>query len=160
MYEQFVVKPKGANKYMTSEEFLTGSGMVRAIPGPVFSVAAFHGGMAMRKWGSVWQVLGCLAGLVFIFLPSLLLVLFFYPIWNNLKRYAVVYRSLEGINAVVVGIMVASTFYLFRDISVTEFRTLDVVNVVVIVGTFWVLFLKRVPSPAIVAVCLLLGWIF
>jgi chromate transporter len=160
MYEQFVVKPKGSNQYMTSEEFLTGSGMVRAIPGPVFSVAAFHGGMAMRKWGSVWQVLGCVAGLLFIFMPSVLLVLFFYPVWNNLKRYAIVYRSLEGINAVVVGIMVASTFYLFKDISVTEFKTLDAINVLVIAGTFGVLFLKRFPSPVIVAVCLLLGWAF
>ncbi len=157
MYEQFVVRPKAANKYMTSEEFLTGSGMVRAIPGPVFSVAAFHGGMAMRKWGSFWQVLGCVVGLFFIFLPSALLVLFFYPIWHNLKKYAVVYRSLEGINAVVVGIMVASTFYVLRDIGMSGVNMSGLLNIVVMVGTFLLLMFTRIPSPFIVLFCLGLG---
>ncbi len=139
MYEQFVVKPKQRRvpeqSYMTSEEFLTGSGMVRAIPGPVFSVAGFHGGMAMRRWGVGWQMLGCAAGLFFIFLPSALLVLFFYPIWHNLKKYAVVYRSLEGINAVVVGIMAASSLYLLHDISIGNLKTESLLNLAVIVGT-------------------------
>lgn len=157
MYEQFVVRPKGDNKYMTSEEFLTGSGMVRAIPGPVFSVAAFHGGMAMRKWGSGWQAAGCLVGLLFIFLPSAFLVLFFYPIWNNLKKYVVVYRSLEGINAVVVGIMAASTVYLLRDISLSGDNLPGFLNNVVMVGTFLVLSFTRLPSPVIVLICLGLG---
>lgn len=157
MYEQFVVRPKGSNKYMTSEEFLTGSGMVRAIPGPVFSVAAFHGGMAMRQWGAFWQVLGCMVGLFFIFLPSALLVLFFYPIWSNLKRFAVVYRSLEGINAVVVGIMAASTFYLIRDITIDSAHLPGLLNVAVMAGTFLLLTFTRIPSPFIVLFCLGLG---
>jgi chromate transporter len=157
MYEQFVVRPKGENKYMTSEEFLTGSGMVRAIPGPVFSVAAFHGGMAMRQWGTAWQALGSMVGLLFIFLPSALLVLFFYPIWSNLKRYAVVYRSLEGINAVVVGIMAASTLYLIRDISIDSNHLPGIFNVGVMVGTFLLLTFTRIPSPFIVLFCLALG---
>jgi chromate transporter len=157
MYEQFVVRPQGDNKYMTSEEFLTGSGMVRAIPGPVFSVSAFHGGMAMRKWGTGWQVLGCVLGLVFIFLPSALLVLFFYPVWSNLKKYAVVYRSLEGINAVVVGIMAASTLYLLRDISLLGQSLPVVLNLVVMIGTFGVLTFTKLPSPFVVLVCLALG---
>jgi chromate transporter len=164
MYEQFVVKPRQRripeDPYMTSEEFLTGSGMVRAIPGPVFSVAGFHGGMAMRRWGAGWQVLGCFAGLFFIFLPSVLLVLFFFPVWNSLKKYAVVYRSLEGINAVVVGIMTASSFYLLKDISIGDMRTESLVNVVVIGGTFLLIQFTRLPSPVIVGICLLLGWIF
>jgi chromate transporter len=158
MYEQFVVRPKEGNKYMTSEEFLTGSGMVRAIPGPVFSVAAFHGGMAMRQWGTSWQVLGATLGLFFIFLPSALLVLFFYPVWNNLKRYAVVYRSLEGINAVVVGIMAASTIYLIRDISISSDHLPGIINVCVMTGTFLLLSFTKVPSPLIVLLCLALGF--
>lgn len=164
MYEQFVVKPKlrriPEEPYMTSEEFLTGSGMVRAIPGPVFSVAAYHGGMAMRRWGYAWQVVGCIAGLLFIFLPSVLLVLFFYPVWHNLKRYAVVYRSLEGINAVVVGVMAASSLYLLKDISIGDMRAESLVNVGVIAGTFVLIQFTKLPSPLIVAICLALGFIF
>jgi chromate transporter len=163
MYEQFVVKPQlkriPEDPYMTSEEFLTGSGMVRAIPGPVFAVAAFHGGMAMRRWGIGWQVVGCFAGMLFIFLPSVLLVLFFFPIWNNLKKYAVVYRSLEGINAVVVGIMAASTLYLLKDISIGDLHVESLVNLVVIAGTFLLIQFTRLPSPVIVIICLLLGWV-
>lgn len=157
MYEQFVVRQIGDNQYMTSEEFLTGSGMVRAIPGPTFSVAAFHGGMALRKWGGGWQALGCLVGLVFIFLPSALIALFFYPVWSNLKKYAVVYRSLEGINAVVVGIMTASTFYLLRDLNISGDNLPGFMNIVVMVGTFLILTFTKLPSPIVVLICLLLG---
>lgn len=164
MYEQFVVKPKlkkiPEEPYMTSEEFLTGSGMVRAIPGPVFSVSGFHGGMAMRRWGITWQVAGCIAGLVFIFLPSALLVLFFYPVWHNLKKYAVVYRSLEGINAVVVGIMASSSLYVLKDISIGDMRMESLVNIGVIAGTFCFLQFSKLPSPLIVGICLALGWIY
>lgn len=164
MYEQFVIKPRQRKvpekPYMTSEEFLTGSGMVRAIPGPVFSVSAFHGGMAMKRWGFGWQIAGCFAGLIFMFLPSVLLVFFFYPIWNYLKRFAVVYRSLEGINAVVVGIMAASCFHLLKDISIGDLQTVSMINLGVIGGTFLVLNWSKIPSPVIVLICLLLGWFF
>lgn len=159
MYEQFVVRTKGSGGYMTSEEFLTGSGMVRAVPGPVFSVAAFHGGMALRQWGPVWQSLGCMLGLIFIFLPSLLLVLFFYPIWHNLKQHAAIYRSLEGINAAVVGIMAASTMYLAKDFSYTSMLASDLANIAIIIGTFLVLSFTRLPAPAVVIICLLAGWV-
>ncbi|HMP91374.1 MAG TPA: chromate transporter, partial [Phnomibacter sp.] len=158
MYEQFVVRPRGDNKYMSSEEFLTGSGMVRAIPGPVFSVAAYHGGMAMRRWGPGWQILGCVAALVFIFLPSLLLVLFFFPIWNYLKRFAVVYRSLEGINAVVVGIMAASSLFLLKDISIGSLTLVPMANLGAMLGTFLLLSFTKFPSPLVVLLCLGLGW--
>lgn len=157
MYEQFVVRKK--TQYMKKEEFLTGSGMVKAMPGPVFSVAAFHGGMAMRKWGPVWQGMGCLVGLIFIFMPSALLVLFFYPIWHNLKKYAVIYRSLEGINAVVVGIMTASTLYLLSDFSFVAFNKEILLNASIILLTFLMLYFTKIPSPIIVCFCLILGWL-
>jgi chromate transporter len=158
MYEQFVVRKQSA--YLTPEQFLTGNGMVRAIPGPVFSITAFHGGMAMRQWGAGWQILGSVVGVVAIFLPSVLLVLFFFPIWNNLKRFAVIYRSLEGINAVVVGIMIATSFYLLKDISLLDTTNRAFVNLIVIIGTFLVLKFTKLPSPFIVGICLILGWIF
>lgn len=172
MYEQYVERPtapkvilKEQNKQsnvirIDRDDFYTGAGIVRAIPGPVFSIATFMGGMAMKDKGTLMQVVGCLIGTVAIFLPSALLVLFFYPIWNNLKKYAVVYRSLEGINAVVVGIMVASTFYMMKDITITEFETISALNLGLIISTALVLAYTRIPAPLIVVICLLLGWIF
>ena len=172
MYEQFVQRPtsdivrkKNLNKSQNvisieKDDFYTGAGIVRAIPGPVFSISSFMGGMAMKDKTSSWQVLGSVIGSIAIFLPSALLVLFFFPIWHNLKKYAVVYRALEGINAVVVGIMVASTLYMMKDITLTELKTISVLNLGVIVGTWLTLSYTRIPSPIVVLICLLLGWIF
>lgn len=172
MYEQYVERPKSPKVQrknqdkiqqvikINREEFYIGAGMVRAIPGPVFSIAAFTGGMALKEKGIYWQVLGAIIGTIAIFLPSALLVLFFFPIWHNLKKYAVVYRALEGINAVVVGIMVASTLYMMKDISLTELKTVSALNIGVIISTWLLLSLTRIPSPVIVLICLLLGWVF
>ena len=155
MYEQYVVREK--TKYMTPEEYLTGWGIVRAIPGPVFSVSAYTGGMVLRTMGTGMQILGCVIGCIFIFLPSARLVLFFYPVWHNLKRFAVIYRSLEGINAVVVGIMWAAFFYLLKDISIVDMRTISFLNIFVILSTFGLLTFTRIPPPYIVLGCLILG---
>ncbi len=159
MYDQYVVRDK--IKYnISKEEYLTGWGLVRAIPGPVFSVASYTGGMVMRPEGKAMQALGCLIGAVAIFLPSALLVLFFYPVWHNLKKYPIVYRALEGINAAVVGIMMAATLYLLKDISITQLQTISLVNIAVIILTFCLLSFTKIRSPFVVMGCLLLGYLF
>lgn len=159
MYDQYVVRNK--IKYnITRQEYLTGWGVVRAIPGPVFSVAAYTGGIVMRPKGKTRQILGCVIGAIAIFLPSALLVLFFYPVWHNLKKYPIVYRALEGINAAVVGIMWAATLYLLHDISIGSFKTLSIINVIVILGTFCLLHFTKIKSPYVVLCCLLIGWMF
>jgi chromate transporter len=164
MYEQFSIRPAALKRknpdaiQIDKGDMYTGMGLVRAVPGPVFSIASFAGGMALKDGGYEMQILGCLIGTVSIFLPIALLVLFFFPIWNYLKRYAAVYRSLEGINAVVVGIMIASTFYIMKDISLIEPKTISVLNIGVILGTFLLLQFTKIASPIIVLVCLLLGY--
>ncbi len=170
MYEQWGVRPVALRikkpgedvdvVQIDEEKLLTGMGIVRAMPGPVFSIASFTGGMALKDMGTEMQVIGCLVGMIAIFLPSALLVLFFFPIWTNLKKYAAVYRSLEGINAAVVGIMVASTFYIMKDISITGLRTVSFINIGVILGTFLLLNFTKIAPPFIVVGCLLLGFIF
>jgi chromate transporter len=168
MYEQWSVRPEAIRKKNRDEnvvqidetDMYTGMGIVRAMPGPVFSIAAFTGGMAMKDSGARMQVLGCLIGMIAIFLPSALLVLFFFPIWNNLKKYAAVYRSIEGINAVVVGIMIASTFYIMKDISITALKTVSFINLGVILGTFFLLHFTKILPPFIVIGSLLLGFLF
>jgi chromate transporter len=137
---------------------VTGMGIVRAIPGPVFSIASFAGGMALKDMGKTMQVLGCVIGTIGIFLPSALLVLFFFPVWNYLKKYTVVYRSLEGINAAVVGIMIASTLYIMKDISLMHANVTSIVNLSIIVATFLLLHFTRIHSPFIVTTCLFLGY--
>ena len=167
MYEQFVARPESQKLIhrnpniirINKEDFYSGAGMVRAIPGPVFSVASFMGGIAMKDRGMAEQILGCFIATTGVFLPSALLVLFFFPIWHNLKKYAAVYRALEGINAVVVGIMIAAAFYMMKDFSTVNWDDL-LLNAGVIAGTWCLLSFTRLPSPVIVLFCLLLGWPF
>ena len=168
MLDQYVARPTAPrfadNKEniirINKNELLTGAGIVRAIPGPVFSIAAFTGGIALQNEGKKMQVLGCIIGGVAIFLPSLLLILFFFPVWQYLKKYVVVHRGLEGINAVVVGLMWGSTIYLLRDVSVAAFNIVTIINIAVIAGTFLALKLTKIPAPIIVLLCLVLGLIF
>ncbi|HEY1872758.1 MAG TPA: chromate transporter, partial [Chitinophagaceae bacterium] len=172
MYEQFCIRSVEVKKKKNDQNVITidkedmynGMGIVRAIPGPVFSISSFVGGMALKDMGvtskerGAMQLLGCLIGTVAIFLPSALLVLFFFPIWNNLKKYAAVYRSTEGINAAVVGILIASTLFIMKDISIVEAKTVSFINVGIILGTFLLLHYTRMPAPVIVGLCLLLGY--
>lgn len=168
MLDQYVARPaspkvqeKNPNAIkIEKEDLLTGYGMVRAIPGPVFSVASFTGGMALKDDGYRMQLLGCVIGTVAIFLPSVLLVLFFFPVWQYLKKFVVVYRALEGIHAVVVGVMWAATLYLLHGIPLKGFNTDSVLSLLVIAGTFVLLKYSRLPAPVIVLVCLLFGWLF
>ena len=168
MLDQYVARPTSERMQkkdqnvirIERDELLTGAGMVRAIPGPVFSIASFTGGVALKKEGNKMQLLGCIIGAIAIFLPSALLVLFFFPVWQYLKKYVVVYRALEGINAVVVGIMWAATLYLLKDVSIISFDTVSFLNIAVITGTFLILQLTKIPAPFIVLFCLGLGWVF
>ena len=168
MLDQYVERPT-APKFADNKsniiridrnELLTGAGIVRAIPGPVFSIASFTGGIALKNEGYKKQLLGCLIGSVGIFLPSALLVLFFFPVWQYLKNFVVVYRALEGINAVVVGLIWGSTLFLLKDIFLTTLNAATVLNIIVIAGTFLALNFTKIPTPVIVLICLLLGWIF
>jgi chromate transporter len=141
-------------------DLLTGYGMVRAIPGPVFSVATFTGGMAMKEDGYAQQLLGCVIATVAIFLPSALLILFFFPVWQYLKKYVVVFRALEGINAVVVGVMWAGALYLLRSLPVHNIDAELLMSIGLIILTFCALKFTRIHAPLIVIFCLLVGWIF
>ena len=167
MYEQYVTRPKSAvvkkNKRdvlkLTSTEFLTGSGFVRAIPGPVFSIASYTGALALKEKGIPGQVLGAVIASIGVFLPSFLIVLFFFPLWQKLQKYAVFYRSLEGIYACIVGIMIGSTFYLLKDVLV-QLQLGDAMNlitfpIVFLASTFLLYYQKLAPQwIALSCVCM------
>jgi len=166
LYEQYVTRPSSkriiTNKRdvlkMTQSDFLTGSGMVRALPGPVFSIAAFTGGMTMRSDGISAQLMGIIIGAIGIFLPSAFLVLFFFPVWSYVKRFAVVFRSLEGINAAVAGILFGATAYLMKDHFLNSAANSYLpVQWLVVIGTILLLRINKIPSPFIVALIFLLG---
>ncbi|MFM2364152.1 MAG: hypothetical protein RLZZ316_3054, partial [Bacteroidota bacterium] len=125
-----------------------------------FSIGSFTGGMALKDKGSGWQLAGCIIGTIAIFLPSALLVLFFYPIWHNLKKYVVVFRAMEGINAVVVGIIAASALYMMKDVFSITNNTQNILNALVISLTWATLYYTRLPAPIWVILCLGAGALF
>jgi chromate transporter len=143
MYEQYVTRPNSERIKTTrrdvininSDAFLTGSGIVRAIPGPIFSISSFTGAIALKEKGIAAQIAGALVASVGVFLPSFLIVLFFFPIWQKLKAYALFFRSLEGIYAAVVGIMLGATLYLLKDI-VFDLESLTGINIGVYLMVF------------------------
>lgn len=151
---QYVNRPirHGLPPILTSQQLLTGYGLVQAVPGPVFSVCSFVGGMAMSQYGPLWQVIGCITATTAIFIPSTLLLFFFYPIYHNLKHHVIIFRALEGINAAVVGIIWASGIVLTQSIP------FEMSSLVVMLITFCILYFTKIPSPLVVVGWLLLGW--
>lgn len=170
MYNQYVVRPeteriKRTNKDAISidrDVFLSASGVVRALPGPAFSISAFIGGMAMSDRGWGYQLLGCFLAATGIFLPTFLLVIFFYPFWENVQQYGRVQNIMTGVNAAVVGIMTASIIYLFKDtaIAFVDKTLLDTILFFsVFCTTFFLLYHTKIAAPLIAVGCLLLGFV-
>ncbi len=166
MIDQYVERPADGGVdneyriYINKDDLMTGYGFVRAIPGPVFSVGSFAAGIAMKDKGPGDQLLGCIIGTIAIFLPSALLVLFFFPVWQYLKKFVAVYRALEGINAVVVGVMAAAAIYLLKVNFNSNLDLTTIISTLIIIVTFIMLRFTKIPSPLIVLFCVLLGWIF
>lgn len=155
MLYQFVNRPLQMQKtpLLSSVALLTGYGVVQAVPGPVFSVCSFVGGMIMSPYGTFWQIAGCLIATIAVFLPSTLLLFFLFPLYQNLRQHVIIYRALEGINAAVVGIIWASGIVLFQ-----MMQPFELINLVVVAITFALLYFTKIPSPFIVIGWLLMGW--
>ena len=137
--------------YMTDAEFLTGYGLVQGLPGPMFSFAAYAGGMAARDGPAVHQLLGALAGGIGIFLPGLLLIFFVYPVWENLKKIRAVKISLKGINAVAGGMIAAAALILMQA------NGLHAANLSVSILTVVLLASGKIPAPLVVGMALAAG---
>lgn len=150
MYNQFVE----FKEYLSPNEFLSGVGVLQAIPGPVFSISTFTGAMILKEWDIPGQLLGATIGTVGIFLPGVLLIFFVYPIWNQVKIFSPVKNAIEGINATSAGLVVASAWLLFKPVEVNE------MNMSVLLGTLFVLLTTKIPNPIIVLICMTLGLIY
>ena len=95
--------------WVSADQFLTGYAAAQAVPGPLFTLAAYLGallplGAALSGPG------GAVLALLAIFAPAALLVLGALPFWNQLRSHAGARRALAGINACVVGILGAALY--------------------------------------------------
>ncbi len=87
--------------------FLAGYGAAQAVPGPLFSFAAYLGAVALAPPNGV---AGAAIALVAIFLPSALLIVGALPLWERLRRAPSARRVLTGVNAAVVGLLAAALY--------------------------------------------------
>jgi chromate transporter len=93
--------------WVTEEQFVAGYGAAQAVPGPLFSFAAYLGAV-MNSEPNGWS--GALLALVAIFLPSFLLVIGALAFWDLLRSKAGFQSALRGINAAVVGLLLAALY--------------------------------------------------
>ncbi len=119
--------------------FLAGYGAAQAMPGPLFSFAAFVG-MAIAGWG------GALLCIAAIYLPSALMVAGGWPLWSSVAHHPALRAALAGTNAVVVGLVAAA---LYSSVWVGAiFTPLDFAVALAALG---LLLFARLPSWAVVA---------
>ncbi len=90
--------------WLSEEAFLAGYGAAQAVPGPLFTFAAYLGAVI-----SGWK--GGLLATVAIFLPAFLLVVGTLPFWDSLRRNPKIKGALMGVNAAVVGILIAAFYH-------------------------------------------------
>lgn len=147
LYNEFVA----FKHYLTREEFLSGLGLVQALPGPVFAFASYIGALSMRDAGLNGQFWGSFVSTAGIFLPGTFLIFFVYRFWEQLKRYRVVRASLAGINAASTGLTAAAAIALFEPMAPHW------PSVLVVVATMALLLYTRVPPFVLILGGLLAG---
>ena len=101
---QSAVVPPG---WVGNDAFLAGYGAAQAVPGPLFTFAAYLG-TVMQPGPNGW--LGGLLCLAALFLPSFLLIAGTLPFWHELRHRAPVQAALRGVNAAVVGLLLAALY--------------------------------------------------
>jgi chromate transporter len=93
--------------WVSSDVFLAGYGAAQAVPGPMFSFAAYLGA---RLPGASGGAMGSLVALLSIFAPGLLLVAGALPFWRAIADHPVASRAIAGVNAAVVGLLAAALY--------------------------------------------------
>ncbi|MGD7044981.1 chromate transporter [Jeotgalibacillus proteolyticus] len=99
--------------WISQEDFLAGYGAAQAVPGPLFTFAAYLGAV-MDGWS------GGLLATFAIFLPAFLLILGALPFWNQLRQNSSIKGALTGVNAAVVGILISAFYFPIWTSSIME----------------------------------------
>ncbi len=136
---------------LTSDEFVHGYGIVQAIPGPTFSFSAYVGALSSEGLGVSGRIIGAVMAALGIFLPGTFLIFFVIRFWSQLKKYRIVRASLEGINAVSAGMVIAAAFLIFVPMEQS------MINYSLMIGTVITLLFSKFPTPIIILGGLILG---
>ena len=136
---QASVVPPG---WVSNDAFLAGYGAAQAVPGPLFTFAAYLG-TVMGPPPNGW--IGASICLVAIFLPSFLLVIGALPFWEELRRRPLAQASLRGVNAAVVGLLLAALYQPVWTVGIT-----NAADFALAVAAFLLLFMWQTPPWLVV----------
>jgi chromate transporter len=139
---QAAVVPPG---WVTNDAFLAGYGAAQAVPGPLFTFAAYLGAV-MGPHPNGWA--GAAICLVAIFLPSFLLVIGVLPFWQALRGKPFAQSALNGVNAAVVGLLLAALYNPVWLAAIT-----GPLDFAVALAAFLLLTVWKTPPWAVVALC-------
>ncbi|MDO5647252.1 chromate efflux transporter [Paracoccus sp. (in: a-proteobacteria)] len=130
--------------WITPDQFLTGYGAAQAVPGPLFTFAAYLGAVLD---GPVTGIVGATLALMAVFLPGFLLLIAALPFWAQFRAMPVAQSAMQGANAAVVGVLGAALYSPVFTSGVTDMR-----DFALALGCFIALMLWRVPSWAVVLI--------
>ena len=138
------------NGLISHTDFMAGYGMAQAIPGPLFTFAAYLG--VMMPTGLPAWISGIVC-LIIIFLPAILLVLAVIPFWDSIRGNSYIQAGLYGINAVVVGLLLAA---LINPILILSLKS--GFDIIIILGLFLLLVFSRLPVWLVILAASLAGY--
>ncbi len=144
---QAVVVPTGA---VGNADFLAGYGAAQAVPGPLFTFAAYLGAIAS---GPLHGWVGGLVLLVAVFLPAFLLVTGALPFWEGLRRRDGIRSAIAGVNAGVVGLLLSA---LYQPVWTGAIHSRADFGLAL--AAFGLLVYARVPPVAVVGLTAVAGW--
>jgi chromate transporter len=131
--------------WLPDDVFLAGYGATQAMPGPLFTFAAYLGAVvAPAGSAALWSA----AALVFMFLPGILIALAGLPLWTWLGRHPAPKAGLAGVNAAVVGVLGAALYDPIWTSAVMGGRDVAIALIGFLLLERW-----RIPPLAIVAFC-------
>lgn len=135
---------------ISDEVFLAGYGATQAMPGPLFTFAAFLGASLQTGPGGA---LGAMLALLAIFLPSFLLVVGALPFWARLRMNPRAQAALAGVNASVVGLLLAVLYTPAWTSAIQQPADFALAVVALIALVFW-----KLPPWSVVLGCAAIGW--
>jgi len=133
--------------WMSEEAFLAGYGAAQAVPGPLFTFAAYLGAVM-----NGWQ--GGVIATIAIFLPAFLLILGTLPFWNMLRGNQSINGALLGVNAAVVGILIAAFYQPIWQSSILSAPDFAFAAILFSMLVYW-----KLPPWIIVVTGALGGWL-
>lgn len=133
--------------WMSESTFLAGYGAAQAVPGPLFTLSSYLGAI-------MEGVPGALVATAAMFLPSFLLILGVLPFWNSIRKRPAFTAALMGVNAAVVGILLAALYDPIFTSSV-----MDVWDFVIVIVAYVALQSWKIPAWLVVLLTAVAGWL-